>query len=182
MKEFLSVREMEVPDIDLIINYWQMADEAYLHSMGADINKLPAPSAFKQMLAQQLSLPLEKKRAYCLLWLLDGVAVGHCNTNPTSFGEEACLHLHIWRAGLRHKGLGMPFLKMSVSHFFEKLLLKKLYSEPYALNSAPNKILEKLGFNLEQEYTTTPGAINFEQPVKRWSLTADKFEDVHTSW
>lgn len=38
-------------------------------------------------------------------------------------------------------------------------------------NPAPNKTLKKAGFELVKEYVTTPGPINFEQPVKLWCLS-----------
>jgi RimJ/RimL family protein N-acetyltransferase len=65
---------------------------------------------------------------------------------------------------------------MTLPLFFERLQLKKLYCEPYALNSAPNKSLEKVGFEFIKEYITIPGSLNFEQPVKRWELSYEKFQ------
>jgi hypothetical protein len=56
--------------------------------------------------------------------------------------------------------------------------LKKLFCEPYALNPAPNKTLEKIGFEFVKEYITTPGWINFEQPVKLWMMDFEKFKTL----
>ena len=174
MEATLSVRELTVDDIDHIIDYWHNADEAYLESMGAEKEKMPSRNAFKEMLTTQLETPLEQRRSYCLLWIIDGEPVGHCNTNPTHHGKEAFMHLHLWRSHLRQRGLGVRFLKPSIHLFFERLKLERLYCEPYALNPAPNKTFEKLGFTLEKEYITIPGAMNFEQPVKRWTLTKEQ--------
>jgi RimJ/RimL family protein N-acetyltransferase len=102
--------------------------------------------------------------------------MGHCNTNPTFFGNDAYMHLHLWNTDARQKGAGTTLVKMTLPYFFEKLQLKKLYSEPYALNPAPNKTLEKVGFELIKEYITTPGTINFEQPVKRWELSYERYK------
>jgi RimJ/RimL family protein N-acetyltransferase len=147
--------------------------------MGVDISKLPSRDSFIAMLEGQFHKPIEEKRAYCIIWLLNDQPVGHSNTNPTFYGKEGNMHLHIWHPENRKKGLGEVFLQMTIPLFFKNLELNKLVCEPYALNPAPHKALLKLGFELEKEYTTTPGAINFEQPVKRWVLTEQRFSSLH---
>lgn len=174
MEDIFSIRGLEQRDISLISNYWLNSSQAHLQAMGVDINKLPGREGLEGMLEKQLALPIEKRNAYCLIWELNGNPVGHNNTNPTFFGDHAFMHLHIWNKENRGKGLGEKFLELSIPEFFSKLQLKKLYSEPYALNPAPNKTLEKLGFSLEKEYITIPGSLNFEQPVKRWFIDKSK--------
>jgi len=175
----LSVREIQEPDIERITNYWLRSETSFLESMGVDLNKLPTKEQMAEMLLGQLAAPLEKKRSYCIIWELDNKPIGHSNTNPTVFGEEAFMHLHIWDSGIRKKGLGSEMIKKTLPYFFNNLELKRLYSEPYALNPAPNKALEKVGFELEKEYITIPGSLNFEQPVKRWVLTREKFNQLN---
>jgi len=174
----LSVRELQKVDIDHIVQYWLTSDKDFLVSMGVDLNKLPTPNELTQMLSNQLNTPIEKRNAYCIIWLIDNKPIGHCNTNPTVFGEEATMHLHIWNTQARGKGFGITFLKKTLPYLFENLHLKKLYSQPYALNPAPNKILEKVGFEFIREYLTIPGSLNFEQPVKLWELSDEKFKKI----
>jgi len=95
MNENLSVRELEASDIELIAQYWADADSSFLRSIGVELSKLPSKEIFIQNLQAQLNEPLEKKKSYCLIWLLNGTPIGHCNTNPTVFGEYAYMHLHI---------------------------------------------------------------------------------------
>jgi len=40
--------------------------------------------------------------------------------------------------------------------------------------------MEKLGFEFIKEYITVPGWINFEQSVKHWELTLEKFRKLYT--
>jgi len=174
-KSVLSVREIQETDIERITNYWLKSESSFLENMGVDLNKLPTKEQMTQMLLGQLTTPLDQKRSYCIIWELDNKPIGHSNTNPTTFGEEAFMHLHIWDAVSRKKGLGSELIKRTLPYFFNNLQLKRLYSEPYTLNPAPNRALEKAGFELEKEYTTIPGSLNFEQPVKRWVLTQEKF-------
>jgi hypothetical protein len=37
----------------------------------------------------------------------------------------------------------------------------------------------KAGFDFVKEYITVPGWLNFEQPVKRWELSLEKFEKMN---
>jgi RimJ/RimL family protein N-acetyltransferase len=170
-----SVREMQASDINLVADYWLQPDKQFMVSMGVDLEKIPTREALAGMLATQIQLDYPQKQSYGLIWQLDGHAVGHSNVNKIVFGEEAYMHLHLWNAGSRQKGMGLQFVKMGLPWFFEKLQLKTIFCEPYALNPAPNKTLEKAGFEFEKEYITIPGSLNFEQPVKRWKLTAKQF-------
>ena len=172
---YLSVREMQQSDIERITQYWLNAEPSFLQRMGVDVAKLPSEEQLSQLLLAQINSPLEEKRSYCIIWQVADEPVGHCNTNPTYYGEEAFMHLHLWSSAVRQKGLGTELVKMTLPFFFDRLKLKKLYSEPYALNEAPNKTLRKVGFEFVKQYHTIPGSLNFEQPVNRWELTYQKY-------
>lgn len=178
MNPHLSVRELQHSDIDFLTQYWFTADREFLAGMGADIDKLPKREEWVAMLNEQLDQGYREKKAYCIIWLINGRPAGHSNVNRIVFGEEASMHLHLWSSALRQKGMGAELVKMTVPYFFKNLELKKVYSEPYALNPAPNKTLEKAGFQLVKEYVTTPGFINFEQPVKRWEMDLETFWNI----
>lgn len=175
----LTVREIQYSDIEPLSDYWFTSEPSFLLNMGVDLSKIPARVEWEQMLNEQISQPYEQKQSYCVIWLLDDEPVGHSNVNRIIFGEEAYMHLHIWKKENRTKGLGIQFIKMTLPWFFEKMQLKKICCEPYALNPAPNKTMEKLGFEFIKEYVTVPGWINFEQPVKHWELTFEKFKETH---
>lgn len=175
----LSIREIQLTDIPNVVNYWMTATDAHLTGMGVDLKKMLNAEQFTQMLTKNINTPLEQRISCCVIWEVDGKPVGHSNTNPTKFGEEAFMHLHLWNSNTRKKGLGTQLVKLSLSYYFGKLKLKRLFCEPYALNPAPNKTLEKAGFELVKEYITTPGFLNFEQPVKRWMMTLERFTNLH---
>ena len=172
----LSAREIQHKDIGPLSDYWFKSDPQFLVALGVDLSKMPSREQWEQMLEQQISQSYEQKQSYCVMWLLNHEPVGHSNINRIIFGEEAYMHLHIWEKDNRAKGMGLQFVKMSIPYFFKNMQLKKLCCEPYALNPAPNKTLEKLGFTFIKEYTTVPGWINFEQPVKHWELTYEQFQ------
>lgn len=174
----IAVRRITSSDTDLVANYWSQADEAFLKGMGADINLVPSREALKNMLSTQIGQDFPEKQAYCLIWLIDGKPVGHCNVNKIRFGENASMHLHLWDQSTRRRGFGMELVKECLPYFFKDLQLKMLYCEPYALNQAPNKTLEKVGFKFVREYMTIPGSLNFEQPVNRWEMSRELFEQL----
>ena len=174
--DHLSAREIQESDVDHIVNYWYKADPDFLVNMGVDLSKMPAENDLRNYLEEPLSKPYEQKQTYCIIWLLDDNPVGHSNVNKIKFGQEAHMHLHLWTRNARQKGFGTAFVKMTLPYFFKNLKLKNLFCEPYALNPAPNHTLIKVGFDFIKNYITTPGFINFEQPVNRYEMSFEKFE------
>lgn len=163
-----TVRLLEEEDIQKISHYWLNSSKEHLIGMGVNLSKLPNESEFKFMLMDQLQMPLGNKRALATIWELNGEAIGHCNVNKISFGNEAYIHVHIWDKKHRKSGIGEELFKVSVDLFMEQLQLKRIICEPYAENAAPNNLLRNTSFQLIKTYSTIPGAINFEQMVNRW--------------
>ncbi|UII30476.1 GNAT family N-acetyltransferase [Fulvivirga ulvae] len=174
----LSVREIKKRDISLVLDYWFNLSRDHLEKMGADIKRMPARHKMSDMLATNIALPFERKSSYALIWMVKREEIGHSNVNKIIYGKEAYMHLHLWDQEKRLKGIGTELVKMSLPYFFENLKLENLYCEPYALNPSPSRVLEKVGFQFEKEYITTPGNINFEQPVRRWKLSRERYRKL----
>lgn len=175
----LSVRELQERDVEPITSYWLSSSPEYLEAMGVDIAKMPSRDEWHSFISEQLTQDYPDKNSYCIVWEVNGKAIGHSNTNKIIYGEEAFMHLHIWDIENRNKGFGEAFVKMTIPYFFKNLKLKNLYCEPYALNPSPNKTLEKIGFELVKEYLTVPGWLNFEQPVNLWQMSLERFTKMH---
>lgn len=171
----LEVRELEFKDIELLADYWLLSDPNYLEGMGVDLSKLPLREDLVTALRSQLDYSVEKKLSYALIWELNGKQIGHTNVNQIVFGKQAYMHLHLWNSAKRQKGLGVLLVRKSLPYFFENLNLKTLYCEPYSLNPAPNKILQKMGFEFVKTHVTIPGTLNFEQEVNLWKLTRENY-------
>jgi len=174
MNSKLSARPIALEDIPYLSAYWTGASPDFLRGMGADPAKMPAMDEFRQMLTQQVSLDYKNKQSFATIWELDGQRIGHCNVNKIIFGKEAYMHLHLWNQENRKGGLGQQLVRLSLPWFFNKLELEVLYCEPYSLNPAPNKTLEKAGFEFVRSYTCVPGSINFEQEVNLWKMEREK--------
>ena len=178
----LGVREIESQDIPSICRYWLDSAPNFLFGMGVDLDKIPSERDLEAMLKGQLQQSYQEKKSYCTIWEINGNAIGHCNVGEIEYGNHASMHLHIWKAMHRKRGCGFELVKLSLPYFFDNLELKNLFCEPYALNPAPNRTLEKLGFQFVKEYVTIPGALNFRQPVKRWVLSRDKFDRLYDNF
>lgn len=172
----IAVREIESKDIDIITDYWLKSDDSFLVQMGVDLNKVPTRNGFREMLEEQINTSLVEKKSYALIWELDGERIGHSNVNGIVYGKEATMHLHLWQSNNRKKGIGTELLKKSLPFYFERLQIETLICEPYALNPAPNKTLEKIGFEFIKKHRTIPGYLNFEQEVNRWELTKENYK------
>ncbi|MBL4577450.1 MAG: GNAT family N-acetyltransferase [Flavobacteriales bacterium] len=174
----LTVREIQEGDIQGILSYWLDSDSDHLKSMGVDLEKIPPLEQLQMRLRTQLKQSYKEKVSYCTIWEIDGEAVGHCNVSDILYGKTASMHLHMWANENRGKGCGLKLVAMSLPWFFNNLELEYLICEPYALNPAPNKTIERLGFEFVKEYETIPGSLNFMQPVKQWRLSRDKFKET----
>lgn len=176
----LNIRELTPKDCSLIIDYWKACSLEYLKEMGADIDRFPDWIDFEQNLRAQCVLPYPKKSSYALVWELDGIPSGHTNVNQIEYGKTAKMHLHLWQATVRRKGVGQQLVKASLKFYFENLNLEYLICEPYSLNPAPNKTLAKAGFEFIKSHRTVPGALNFEQVVNTWRLSKESYQKVIT--
>ncbi len=174
----LSVREMVVEDVPLVADYWFGSTDEHLIGMGVDLSKMPSRTDMTAWLLEQLNRPIEVRDSYALIWEQDQQAIGHSNVNQIVLGQQAFMHLHLWNNAQRKKGMGTELVKLGLPFFFERLKLQALFCEPYALNPAPNKTLAKIGFAFIKKHITTPGSLNFEQPVNQWRLTRSQFEKI----
>lgn len=174
----LSVTLLTPTEIPSIIRYWTASDPAHLEGMGVDLDKVPSAASLTSMLEGQVALPDAEKQSLATIWWVDGEAIGHCNVNRIEYGQEAYMHLHIWHPSRRRRGVGRQLVALSLPYFFDRLQLQTLWCEPFAHNPAPNATLPMLGFQFENEYVTVPGSLNFEQPVKRWRLTRERWEEM----
>ena len=172
----LSIRECGATDIDRIVSYFLDADLTFLDGMGVDPKKLPERAAWRDALVAEAARPLEQRDRHYVIWEVDGLAVGHSNLSDIKFGVQAHMHLHMWDAAARRRGIGLYLVRASIDRYFELFRLETLFSEPYALNPAANRTLPEAGFRLIESYDGVPGPISFPQPVNRWRLTREEWE------
>jgi RimJ/RimL family protein N-acetyltransferase len=66
--------------------------------------------------------------------------------------------------------LGVEFVRRSAGLYFDALRLRRLFCQPNALNTAPNRTLQAAGFRYVKTLTTVPSRLNYRQAVTRWVL------------
>jgi RimJ/RimL family protein N-acetyltransferase len=170
LERAMSVREMELREVGLRIEYFHASSDEHLRMLGVDRALLPTREDWRQFYVDDYARPLRERVLYLLVWELDGEAVGFSSADRIEFGEQAFMHLHILNPGLRRQGFGAAFVRQSAVVYFRMLELRRLYCEPSAFNVAPNRTLQRVGFRYVSTHETRPSPINSLQAVTRWVL------------
>jgi RimJ/RimL family protein N-acetyltransferase len=166
----LTVREMTLAETGIIIDYFQGATPEYLEMLGVDSTRLPTPEGWRDRFQRHFALPVEKRITLLVIWLSDDTAIGYSTSDKIVHGEQANMHLHVTDPERRNSGIGAECVRRSADLYFERLKLKRLFSEPNAFNVAPNRALQKAGFKYLKTHMTVPGPFNLHQAVTRWVM------------
>jgi RimJ/RimL family protein N-acetyltransferase len=166
----LVVREMQLAEVGVRIDYFHDSSDEHLLALGVDRASLPSRDAWRSTYVEDYARPIEDREGFSLIWELDGDTVGFSSTDRIAFGAEAFMHLHIVSPELRHQGHGTEFVKQSARHYFRVLQLERLYCEPNAFNRAPNRTLQRAGFHYLFTHEAKPSPMNFLQVTTRWVL------------
>lgn len=166
----MSVRLMTPEESTIIVDYFHGSPPEHLETLGVDPTRLPPQTAWREAIAQQLPLPIERRKNIFVAWLQEDRLIGFSTADKITFGEQAYMHLHIVHAKLRNNGAGTDCVRESVALYFSLLGLKRLFCEPNAFNVAPNRTLQRAGFKYLKTHMTVPGPLNFRQAVNRWVI------------
>ncbi len=109
----LTMREMDLGDVGIRIDYFHGASDDDLRTMGVDRALLPTTEAWMEFYENDYARPIRDRLNYSLAWELAGQAVGFSSTDQIIFGETAFMHLHILRPEQRRSGLGVRFVTES---------------------------------------------------------------------
>jgi RimJ/RimL family protein N-acetyltransferase len=161
---------MRLAEVGIRIDYFHDASDEHLRMLGVDRVRLPKRDAWLTFYEEDFARPVPERTNYSLVWEHGGSVVGFSSADRIVFGDEAFMHLHILNPLMRGKGLGAELVKESARTYFRALELERLFSEPNALNAAPNRTLQRAGFRFLFTHETTPGPINFPQLATRWVL------------
>jgi RimJ/RimL family protein N-acetyltransferase len=166
----LTVREMQLSEVGLRIDYFHDSSDEHLLLLGVDRSLLPDRRAWRAFYEEDHARPLQERENYSLVWEQGDQRVGFSSTDRIEFGNEAFMHLHLLEPHLRNTGLGTQFVKLSARAYFDALQLRRLYCEPNAFNVAPHRTLQRAGFRYLFTHEAQPAAINFPQVTTRWVL------------
>jgi RimJ/RimL family protein N-acetyltransferase len=164
----LTIRDMQLDDVNIRINYFHDATDEHLSTLGVDRSLLMSKASWTEFYREDYARPLEQRLNFSLIWEVDGETVGFSSTDRIRFGEEAFMHLHILDPTSRHQGLGTTFVRLSALRYMEVLQLRRLYCEPNAFNVAPNRTLQRAGFHYLFSHEAQPSSMNTTQVTTRW--------------
>ena len=167
----LIVREMRLPETELIVDYFhRRSTPQHLSKLGVDPALLGTPAIWQESFRREYELPIEQRSGLFAIWLVDGAPAGFSSCDSIEFGESAAMHIHVTDPERRQQGIGTACTLRSVEIYFQKLKLKRLFCQPNAFNIAPNRTLQRAGFRYLLTHETTPGPLNFPQAATRWVL------------
>jgi len=164
----LHVREMRLEETSLVIDYFHSSTSEHLEMLGVDPTRLPPRDVWASTFSTQCGLPPGERRAFFVIWLMDGHPVGFSSCDKIVFGVQANMHLHVTNPAQRQRGIGVQCVRLSVEIYFRTLKLNQLFCEPNAFNIGPNRTLQGAGFRYVKTHMTVPGPLNFHQAVNRW--------------
>ena len=166
----LRVREMQLSEVGIRIDYFHDASDDHLYILGVDRALLPSRAAWREFYEADYARPVRDRENYLLAWEFDDQIVGFSSADQITFGEQAFMHQHILDTSHRRSGMGTQFLRKSAAIYFQVLKLRRLYCQPNAFNIAPNRTLQSAGFCYVFTQQMVPSPINFPQPVTRWMM------------
>ncbi|WP_420451749.1 GNAT family N-acetyltransferase [Ilumatobacter sp.] len=161
---------MTVDDASMRIRYFHDASDEFLVRLGVDRALLPDPADWLEWYRTDFERPIPERQSYGVMWMVEADVVGWSNVDHIEFGRQAFMHLHIADEHNRATGHGSRFVALGLRELFNVLQLDRLYCEPNALNAAPNRTLQRVGFTYEFSHVATPGSINFKQVTTRWRI------------
>ncbi|MGJ4949477.1 GNAT family N-acetyltransferase [Bradyrhizobium sp. HKCCYLS20291] len=166
----LDIREMELHETGMVIDYFYSSSIEQLDLMGIDPTRMPTVPAWRLLYTALYDAPPAERAVLLLVWQLDGRPIGFSSCDRIVRGSHANMHLHVTAPELRGRGLGTECIRRSLALYFDRLQLKQLFCEPNAYNTAPNRALQKAGFRYLKTYKTVPGPMNYRQAVTRWMI------------
>jgi RimJ/RimL family protein N-acetyltransferase len=164
------VREMKLSEVGLIVDYFHRSTPEHLEMLGVDPTRLPRSDAWHDRFQREYALPVDRRMALFVIWLLDDLPVGFSSCDKIVYGEHANMHLHVTEPERRQQGIGTECVRQSVDMYFDRLKLKRLFCEPNAFNAGPNRTLQRAGFKYLKSHMTVPGPLNYHQAVTRWVI------------
>jgi RimJ/RimL family protein N-acetyltransferase len=170
----ISVRQMELAEAQLIIDYFHTATPEHLELLGVDPTRLPDPGRWMDGYAADYGKPIQDREFMLVVWETNGEQVGFSTADKIRFGQEAYMHLHMVDPQHRRAGSGLRCVRETVRLYFDLLQLERLYCEPNAFNVAPNKTLQRAGFRYVKTHMTVPGRLNYHQAVTRWVIEGSR--------
>lgn len=172
----LSVRPLDERDVEPIVKYWSGLSPEDVVRMGVDVVRLPGPEAMRQIVRETLAVPPGQGASGCMIWEVDGVAIGFSTLKNIVPRVSGGMHLHIWDRERRGRGHGAALFCLSALEFYRLFAVASIVCEPSATNPLPNRMLQKVGFPLVRTYFGRSSALSAETLLNCYDIRRDVAE------
>src|SRR5262245_50473891 len=169
----LMVRPWVQDDIPDIVRYWTTLSNADAQRIGCDLSRVATTEEYRRVLEEQLHAPRETASAFYSIWVVNGHTVGFASLKNIRLGMCGEMHLHIWNADQRGKGIGGRLFCLSAIDFFERFKVSAIICEPGASNPYPNRMLQKVGFPLIGSRVGKSSELSKELPLNTYAITRE---------
>lgn len=177
----LEVRPMQESDVDHVVNYWKNGTDADFLRMGVDRSKFPPFDIFRKNLLATISANQNEARSFYMVWLVDNEPIGYSSLKDIMYGDHGGMHLHMWTPVARGKGYGATLFCLSALEFYDRFKLKTIHCEPCSVNPMPNRMFQKVGFELEKTYVAASSDLSAVCELNRYVIAQDRVRSFLSS-
>jgi hypothetical protein len=139
-----SARLMEVPEVDLTVEYFHQSTLEYLETLGPDPTRVLDAPTWKARFAGMIVNQSQSEKALAVVCEMGGEKVGFSAADKITFGSEARIHSHVFCSDQRAQGLGMACVKLTIQSYFETLNLKRIFVSQMPLTDVEQHTSESL--------------------------------------
>ena len=139
--------------------------------MGCDLSRFPSTEEYTRILTEQQQVPPETAVAFYSMWVVNGETIGFASLKNIEYGIRGEMHLHIWDAKERGRGIGGRLFCLSAIDFFERFRVREIICEPGASNPYPNRMLQKAGFSLAGSRVGRSSELSKELLLNTYAIT-----------
>ena len=153
-----GLRDITSADIPTIVNYWILAPDEYLTSMGVDRQRIGTLEDIYRRFANAIRTDDVRQSNIALGITLDERLVGYTLLNRYS-DDVNYSHWHIIVPNLRAKGLSSALYPHRISAYFEVAPISQLIHQTRTTNVGVNRMLDRFVPVLETKFVEKPDGV-----------------------
>lgn len=153
-----GLRDLTSADIPTIVNYWILAPDEHLTSMGVDRQRIGTQEDIYRRFANAIRTDDVRQSNIALGITLDERLVGYTLLNRYS-DDVNYSHWHIIVPNLRAKGLSSALYPHRIRAYFEVAPISQLIHQTRTTNVGVNRMLDRFVPVLETKFVEKPDGV-----------------------